>query len=159
MADLELLYSWENDSSVWLVSGTTVPFSRDLLTQYIQSADQDIYSVRQLRLIITSNEHSGQAVGAVDLFDFDPLNKRAGIGILISQKFRKQGYAKHALAVIAKYSRLRLQMHQLYCSIPSCNTASIKLFSAAGYSQCGTRKDWLLTPDGWSNEIIMQIIL
>lgn len=159
LSDLDLLYRWENDSSVWLVSGTTVPFSKELLTQYIQSAEQDIYAVRQLRLVITAKKQDGKAVGAVDLFDFDPLNKRAGIGILIDPSARKQGYAKAALSVIAEYARLRLNLHQIYCGIPACNTASIRLFESEGFVRCGVRKDWIFTPEGWVDEIAMQKLL
>jgi len=33
--DLELLYLWENDPSIWKVSNTLVPFSRFILRQYL----------------------------------------------------------------------------------------------------------------------------
>ena len=80
--DLELLYRWENDPSVWLLSGTLAPFSRYVLKQYLENAGKDIYELKQLRLIIQSNE-TDRALGAVDLFEFDPYHRRAGTGILI----------------------------------------------------------------------------
>ena len=33
--DLELLYKWENDTSLWLAGNTRAPYSRFQLKQYI----------------------------------------------------------------------------------------------------------------------------
>ena len=156
MTDIDMLYRWENDSSVWLVSGTTVPFSRELLTQYISCADQDIFVARQLRLVI---EHKGIAAGAVDLFDFDPLNQRAGVGILIDPAHRRSGCAFAALKIIEEYARLRLRLHQLYCNITADNIASLQLFSKAGYIVCGTKKEWIASPGAWLDEHTLQFML
>ena len=82
-ADAEMLYDWENDTSVWSVSGTTEPFSRAQMEAFIAAQQQgDIFRTGQLRLI-AETQSDARAVGVVDLFEFDPLNRRAGIGILI----------------------------------------------------------------------------
>ena len=46
--DVELLYGWENDSDLWQVSNTLAPFSKYVLTQFIESQMQDIYQTRQM---------------------------------------------------------------------------------------------------------------
>ena len=51
-ADLNLLYRWENDTSIWSVSGTLAPFSRYVLEEFVSQAHQDIYTNKQLRLMI-----------------------------------------------------------------------------------------------------------
>ena len=51
-ADIDVLYNWENDTENWQVSNVQTPFSRFVLEQYITSAHQDIYSAKQLRLMI-----------------------------------------------------------------------------------------------------------
>ena len=80
--DLEFIYAIENDESVWEISHTQTPYSRFLVRQYLENANQDIYEAKQLRLAICENADEN-AVGLIDLFDFDPKNNRAGIGILI----------------------------------------------------------------------------
>ena len=80
--DLEFVYSIENDESIWEVSNTQTPYSRFLIRQYLENAHQDIYEAKQLRLAICKNQDFS-AIGLIDLFDFDPKNNRAGIGILI----------------------------------------------------------------------------
>lgn len=153
--DIEYFFKWENDVSNWLVSGTSAPFSRNDLERYI-SGIRDIYADKQLRLVISTPE---RPIGAIDLFDFDPLHRRAGIGILIGEKEeRKQGIAIDALNVIIEYCFGVLQLHQLYANIPANNLASVALFEKAGFQHVGTRKDWLSTKEGWQAEHFYQLI-
>ena len=78
--DLDLFYKWENDSSIWKISQTYKPFSRYLLKRYLENAHQDIFTVKQLRLMI---ERDGVAIGTIDLFDYEPMHARVGLGIWI----------------------------------------------------------------------------
>ncbi|MGL4384210.1 MAG: GNAT family N-acetyltransferase, partial [Flavobacterium sp.] len=80
--DLEFVYAMENDQSIWEVSNTQTPYSRFLVKQYLENAHQDIYEAKQLRLAICKDQDF-PAVGLIDLFEFDPKNNRAGIGIVI----------------------------------------------------------------------------
>ena len=155
--DLDAMYGWENDTDSWRVSGTVAPFSRYVLSRLINEQQFDIYATRQMRLVIESRD--GEAVGAVDLFEFDPQNLRAGVGIIIAPPYRKQGYALDALHTLERYVREVLRMHQLWCSIGADNEASLALFKRAGYAECGRRKEWLLTQTGAIDEVLMQKIL
>lgn len=154
--DLELMYGWENDMQVWRVSGTIAPFSRHVLSRLIEEQQFDIYATRQMRLVI---EHQEQVVGAVDLFEFDPHNRRAGVGIIVDSQHRAQGLGYDALKALGQYARQTLHLHQLWCSVTVDNEASLKLFRKAGYVECGLRREWILTSDGALDEILMQKIL
>ena len=155
--DLDAMYGWENDTDSWRVSGTVAPFSRHVLLRLIDEQQFDIYATRQMRLVIESR--NGEAVGAVDLFEFDPQNLRAGVGIIVAPPYRKQGYAQDTLQTLERYVRDVLRMHQLWCSIGADNEASIALFKSGGYAECGRRKEWLLTSTGAIDEVLMQKIL
>ncbi|HUP14417.1 MAG TPA: GNAT family N-acetyltransferase [Niastella sp.] len=155
-SDLDFLFTLENDVSLWCVSNTVAPFSREVLEHYLDQADQDIYAARQLRLVICTPDH--QAVGAIDLFDFDPLHLRAGIGIMIREPFRRQGLAGQALKLLLHYGAQYLLLHQLYCSIAADNEASLALFRQADFQPVGTRRHWLRTPQGWADVVEMQKI-
>ena len=65
--DLEFLYGMENNESVWEVSNTTSPYSKFILTQYLENSYKDIYEAKQLRLVISSNEN--ETLGLIDIFD------------------------------------------------------------------------------------------
>jgi len=156
--DLELLYLWENDSSIWQVSNTLAPFSRYILRQYIEESHRDIYETKQLRLII-ENE-SADPVGAVDLFDFEPFHQRAGVGILIyATADRQKGYAADALQLMCQYAKEVLGLHQLYANIGANNPASVGLFEKSGFQLSGTKKDWLKLLSGRVDEFLYQKIL
>ena len=155
--DLDVMYGWENDTDVWRVSGTLAPFSRHVLSRLIDEQQFDIYATRQMRLVIESLD--GTAVGAVDMFEFDPQNLRAGVGIIVAPPYRKQGFALDSLQTLERYVRDVLRMHQLWCSIGADNEASLTLFKKAGYAECGRRKEWILTPNEAIDEVLMQKIL
>ena len=156
--DLDAMYGWENDMSVWRVSGSIAPFSRNILSRLIDEQQFDIYATRQMRLVIECNE-SGIAIGAVDLFEFDPQNRRAGIGIIVAPPYRRKGFAADALHCIEQYAREVLHLHQLWCSVTADNQASLALFNTAEYKPCGCRKEWILTSQGTIDEILMQKLL
>ena len=155
--DIELLYRWENNSDIWEISDTLAPFSKYMLALYIKNSDKDIYESKQLRLMI--EDMDGRAVGAIDLFDFEPQHARAGIGILISEKEdRQNGYASEALKLILEYGFKRLNLHAVYANIDANNEASIGLFKKFGFELVGTRKDWIRDAKGWKNEHLFQLI-
>jgi len=156
-ADIELLYLWENDSNTWILSNTQTPFSKFVLEQYIESSHLDIYTNKQLRLVIC--DLNNNALGCIDLFDFDPNNKRAGIGILIAQQKDKQkGYASEALKLLIYYAFSTLNLHQLYCNIMCDNIESLQLFKRHGFEIAGTKKEWIRVGNIFLDELSLQLI-
>lgn len=156
-SDVEVLYRWENDLTLWRVSGALAPFSRHTLLRLIEEQQFDIYATRQQRFII--EDLAGEIVGAIDLLEFDPQNLRAGVGIIIEESARRQGYAKDALAAIERYAKDVLHLHQLWCGVTAGNKASEALFRSAGYKQAGLRKEWTLIESEWYDELIFQKFL
>ncbi len=156
--DLEFLYQLENDPAVWGVSDTLAPVSRHVLRQYLDSAAADFFEVRQLRLVL-QDRASGAAVGTLDLFGFEPLHQRAGVGITVLAAQRQQGYARAALELLLPYARQVLRLHQLFCTIGADNAASLGLFAAAGFARVGVRREWLRTAAGWQDAVEMQCLL
>lgn len=156
-ADVQLLYRWENDPDTWRVSGTTAPFSKKQLEDYVASVG-DIYSDGQLRTIICLNEDQ-RPVGTVDLFDHDPVNQRAGVGILIaSPEDRGQGFAKEALQLLMEHAFERIGLHQLYCNIAASNAPSLELFKAQGFREVGRKRDWIRHREVWEDEYLLQCL-
>jgi len=161
-ADLDIIYKWENDPANWLISNTITPFSRHVLNRYIEHAHKDIHEARQLRLMIDLMDESGDAketIGTVDLFDFDPVHERAGLGILIaSQENRMKGFAFESLSILIRYSFETLHLHQLYCNISENNQASLNLFRKLGFMDVGVKRDWLRESSGWQDVHLLQLI-
>ena len=154
--DAERIYRWENDREVWRVSGTHTPFSCFQIEQFLLS-NNDLPSQKQLRLMIDLTEN-GLTIGCIDIYDYDAFDSRAGLGILIDKAYRKQGYAKAALALCIEYLFKDVLLHQVYCIIDEINTESQQLFESLGFSLCGQRKDWLKTTDGFLDVLEYQLI-
>jgi diamine N-acetyltransferase len=156
--DLEFVYAIENNELVWEVSNTETPYSRFLIRQYLENAHQDIYEAKQLRLAICLN-NSQEAIGLIDLFDFDPKNNRAGVGILINDaQNRNKGIGSESLALIVDYSFEQLQLHQLYANIGTDNEISIQLFTKFGFQKIGIKKDWIKVNNRYKDELLFQLI-
>lgn len=155
--DLEFLFQIENDESFWEISHTQTPFSKYVLKQYLENAHLDIFETKQLRLII-EEKSSEKKVGMIDLFDFNPQHKRAGIGILIHPDFQEKGFASEALSLLIQYSFLHLQLHQLYANIMSDNEKSLLLFEKHSFKKVGTKKEWIFSDGKMKDEILFQLI-
>ena len=155
--DLEYLYSIENDPDIWEISGTLAPYSRKVLRDYLERVHLDIYQAKQLRLAICSDAES--PIGLIDLYDFDPRHRRAGIGILISSPGnRNRGFGAEALSLLCDYAFRVLDLHQVYAGVSADNTRSIHLFGKLGFRQSGVRRDWLRTASGFGDELFIKKI-
>jgi len=155
--DIDFLYDIENNTDLWHLSHTQQPFSAHLLQQYIDQADQDIYTAKQYRFAIEVADIK-QLIGFIDLFDFSPKNKRAGIGIVILKNYRYKGYGKAALKSIIDYAFNILYLHQVYANISVDNLTSQQLFESMGFVLSGTKKDWIFDGQKFVDEKLYQLI-
>ncbi len=154
--DVDFLYRMENDEKLWHISQTFRPFSRFEMEQYVLMAEKDPFETHQVRFMI--DLRSSQTIGTIDLFEIDPYNKRAGVGIVITEEFRQKGYALEALQTVIGYCFSHLNLHQLFCNIESDNTSSIELFKKAGFEVSGLKKEWNLKNSSWQDEYFLQLM-
>ncbi|PQJ72514.1 GNAT family N-acetyltransferase [Polaribacter butkevichii] len=155
--DLDFLYQIENNESFWEISHTQTPFSKFILRQYLENAHLDIYEAKQLRLLIEESSTKKQ-LGMIDVFDYNPMHKRAGIGVLIHPKYQQNGFASEALSLLIAYAFTYLNVHQLYANITSNNLKSISLFTKHHFLKVGVKKDWILSEGKFKDEVLFQLI-
>jgi len=155
--DLEFLFDIENDRKLWKISYTILPFSKNHLKKYIKESNLDIFSEKQFRFVISLENKV--PIGLIDLFDFDPVNHRAGIGIVIKEMHRNNGYALESIKLIEDISIKKLQIHQLYVNIGIDNKISLDLFKNLGYVEVGIKKDWNYFEGHYTDEVLFQKIL
>ena len=155
--DLDFLYELENDTDVWEVSGTVTPYSKNVLQLYLDNAHRDIFDVKQLRLVICTFEH--EAIGLIDIFDFEPNHKRAGLGIIIIDTLqRNKGIGTEAITLLCNYVFKVLGLRQIYANILEDNMASMHLFKKLGFVEVGVKKDWIRVNNSYKNEVLLQKI-
>jgi diamine N-acetyltransferase len=149
-ADLKWMATIENNPDYWTVGDTMAPFSEYALKKFIADS-QDVIKNRQIRFVVECDQ---QPAGLIDLFDWHPLHERAAVGVLVLPEFRGHGVAHQALALAEQYAVQKWLVRNLYASVHSGNTASVKLFEKAGFEKIGERKNWYRIPVGWENEIL-----
>ena len=157
--DLDLLYRIENDSQLWDVGVTNVPYSRYLLHDYVSSTTGDIYADRQLRLIVELTGDQPTAIGIADIMNFDPRHRRAELGMVIAKPFRHRGYASATIAALLRYGRQVLHLHQLYAVIGVSNTRVVTLFIKAGFAETARLHHWLYDGQDYDDAVVLQTIL
>jgi diamine N-acetyltransferase len=155
--DISRLYIWENDPEIWHVSNTYIPFSRHYLNRFIETSGNDLFADKQLRLMICSKD-SNEAIGTLDFFEFDPMHRRAGVGILVAPEHRENGVAAEALQLAVDYVFEVLNLHQVFAHVTSDNFPSLHLFQKAGFEITGEKKHWLMIRNSWKNVVFLQLI-
>lgn len=156
--DLDMLYQIENDSELWKVGTANVPYSRYVLHDYIAHQTNDIYADKQVRQVITVGAKA-EAVGMIDIVNFDPCNLRAEVGVVVQHRFCHQGYAHEALLLLLNYAKNTLHLHQLYAVVDTANHDSIALFEHSGFQRGPILKDWLYDGRQHHDALLLQIIL
>lgn len=151
--DLDLLYTIENDIDLWQVGTTNVPYSRYILHQYLANSSADIYTDKQVRLVIENEQ--GQIVGLIDAMNFEPRHSRAEVGVVIMAPFRRQGYAFSALNALEEIAK-SWNLHQLYAIVSADNDAALSTFSKASFSETATLKDWICMEGCYTDALLFQ---
>ena len=155
LLDLDQLLLWENNLDNSLFSDNPIFYTNQQIEQFLTS-DQDIFSDGQLRFMIDS---SGFPVGCVDLFEYDMVNSRAGVGIFIDEKFRKMGIASKALSSLKTICTKDYFISNLYANILHTNQLSIQLFERAGFTKNGVKENWIRTENSMLDVWFFQCFL
>jgi len=137
-SDVTALLEAENDQDAFMNSDNYVPFSKSVLEAYV-NGQHDLIKHQQYRYVIELN---GECAGFIDLFDYNPIHARAGVGVFVLKKFRKGGAATFALQRLINISKNQLNIEYLHASISEDNQASITLFKKCGFQKTGVRNGW-----------------
>ncbi|MCQ2350406.1 MAG: GNAT family N-acetyltransferase [Paludibacteraceae bacterium] len=156
--DLDFLYKWENDATLWHTSTTVSPYSRFDLKRYIEASSKDIFEQGCLKLIIERVSDKAR-LGILDLFNYDHFNSRMEIGILIDSQFRSKGYALQAVEIARQYAFDFLHLKQIYCHIPADNEVSALLFQKAGFKKTAVLPKWIKGENDWTDVYVYQFVL
>jgi diamine N-acetyltransferase len=155
--DLEVLYRWENNPAIWKVSNTFAPYSKFVLEQYLVNAHEDIFTAKQIRLLICLSDNT--PIGTIELFEFDVHHGRVGVGIMIDESAENKGYANQALELLCRYCFDVLLVKQVYCNISASNQKSLHLFKKLGFNEVGLKKQWnRIAQNTFEDEWMLQLI-
>lgn len=155
-ADVDAMFRWENDRSIWAYGRTRAPLSRFQLHEYVRNYPADPIADGQARFII---EWNGEAAGCIDLYALDAVNRRAGVGVVVDTPYRGNGLALDALVALCGYMSADLGFHQLWAIVGVENISSRRLFESAGFSTSGRLRSWIRRGESYSDALVYQILL
>lgn len=153
--DVDRIFLWENDPDFFEVLPYAAPLSRLQVWQYIDNYKADPFATRELRQMLDDPD-TDLTVGYVDLFEFDPVNRRAGVALYIDEEHRRKGFGRRALEEVERYAASTLAIHQLWAIIAIDNEASRALFTGAGYKPSGRLRSWLRRRSQYVDALILQ---
>ncbi|HBG71674.1 MAG: hypothetical protein A2W93_06815 [Bacteroidetes bacterium GWF2_43_63] len=157
MSDIQFMLDIENDERYWHLSGNNSPYSPEDIERFVADSASNLEADRQLRLVIIEIA-SKQRAGLIDVFDYDSMHKRAGVGIFLKEEFRNKGLASDSLRVLIQYLFKIVQLHQVWCNVLIENTESLKLFLNAGFEQTCIKKEWVFHNKVFHDEATLQLI-
>lgn len=151
-SDLNKLLDWENDLNNSEYSDFPGFYSKEQLKEFINSP-HDLLMNNQIRYMI---KLKGKSIGCIDVFKYDLVNSRAGVGIFIDENWRKKGFAFQALKELKNILSSKFKLNQLYATIYSSNIKSLNLFIKSGFVINGTRKRWVRKQEGFEDVYFLQ---
>ncbi len=153
--DLELMYRIENDPQFWNYGSTTVPYSRYVLRQYLETSRNDLFADGQVRLVIAKGRTS---MGFADLTNLDAIHLRAEIGLAVLREYQGQHIGTTAIQCLCEYAR-RVHLHQIYAIIATVNEPATRLFRSLAFTPSTLLHDWLRTEDGFVDAVVWQKVM
>ena len=100
-----------------------------------------------------------QPIGCIELYNYDPINRRAAVGIVVSNEHRHKGYGLAMVNALTLFCQGNTSLHQLYADIAATNHPSLIIFQRAGYQHCATLRDWVIRADQFVDTYRYQLIL
>ena len=125
--DLEIMLAVENDPLLWEHSSeNTGPYTRYQMKQYIAENTNDIFTDRQLRMMIELQD--GRIAGMVDV---------------VLPEFRGRGIAKAAISGMEAHCFGFIGINQLYSYVRNDNVAARSVFDSCGFTEVAVLKSWI----------------
>lgn len=113
----------------------------------------------ELKLYAYPVPQSDEPVGCVELYNYDPVNRRAAVGIVVSNEHRHRGYGSAIIHALTQFCVENTSLHQIYADIACTNVVSLRIFEKAGYQHCATLRDWVIRGDGFIDTYRYQLII
>lgn len=147
--DLEEVRNLHNEPSVLSQLSDSRFVSNEMQNNWFKSLEK---SKNSFRFVCRSTE-TGNLIGVFRIDNFDQLNKCVMIGLDISEKFRRQGYATEIYSYFMKYFYEEIKIHRLYLSTLEDNEAARGLYVKLGFSIEGKLIDAIFRNNRFHNLI------
>lgn len=129
-SDFDFLEKIENDPQFMKYGEVHLPFTTSQLKEFIANSHKNIRESHQYRYVI---EYEKEAVGFLDLYDYEPNSNAAFVGIIVVPGHRNKQIAYKSLLELEVISLRDWGILVLKAQIASENLPSIQLFKKLNY--------------------------
>jgi hypothetical protein len=133
----------ENQGAPHEAHTTSFPSSMSPYPKDDGFVDRNIHAMAgDVNLFLSSEDHEGNDgdddIDKDDDRKLDCRSLQAEIDIMIAEgKYRNHGLGREACTLMLIYGVQRLGIRRFFCKVGESNEASLRLFSALGFKQCG----------------------
>jgi RimJ/RimL family protein N-acetyltransferase len=155
-ADAERWAEWFNDLEVTIPLGDEAytPTSLETEQAAISNIGEDNYQMFSIVELETD-----QTIGRGLLFDIDPVNRNAMLGIVIGEKNRwDQGFGQESVSLLLDYGFNLLNLHSVGLGVLSFNERAIRCYEKVGFKLTGRRREFRLISGERYDLILMDIL-
>jgi RimJ/RimL family protein N-acetyltransferase len=131
--DLPFLWHWRNDvRDLMMWSG-----ARSLTTEHDYAEEIRNDNTRGVQRLAVEEIRSGELVGHVFAYGYDPQNGHTFVGVFLCREKRRLGYGVEALALFLQYAFAYFPLVKVYMDVYEFNTQSLHLSRNVGLHQEG----------------------
>lgn len=153
-SDKEILYKATFNEEVQLFTGTTRPFSKRQIDNFIDKILEGDES--RVDFLIVS-QVDDEVVGEVVLNEIHNRNANIRIFIFDSKNFNK-GYGTEALQLMLDFGFGMLQLHRIELGVYNHNNRGIHVYEKLGFKKEGVLRDYLFYKHKYYDLIMMSML-
>ena len=124
-------------------------------TQVRHWLEQRSSSADSLLLVIADTE-SDEAIGFFQLTGLDPTDRRADLGICLSQSWQGEGRGREVLSLAMPHVRNVLRLRKLSLRVRADNAGAIRCYEKAEFRECGRLRKHMFLEGIWHDIVLME---
>jgi len=155
--DRDAFFTYRNDPQLMKFQSTALPFTKKHLQVFFkQMQERDIHTQNGWVQIALEHQETGEMIGDCAFVNH---NKTVEIGITITSKYQKKGYAREAITALINLL-LQEEVHRFVAVMDVDNLASKRLFEQLGFRQEGhyLQSYWDQRMQEWRDEYLYALL-
>ena len=154
-ADAAVCHAWLNDPDVRrTLAARAGPYTEAMSREWIRALD---FRTTMGFAIVTRDADA--YVGNCDLRDINPIDRNAGLGIVIGRKAEwGKGYGTEAVTLLCRYAFDTLNLHKVHLSSYATNDRGLRLYARLGFVEEGRRREQVFLEGRWVDEVVLGLL-
>jgi RimJ/RimL family protein N-acetyltransferase len=138
-SDMSAINVWRNDPE--MIEKLLAPFryiSSDVDCKWFEDYMQNRNAAVRCAIVETACED--KIIGIVSIVDIDPINRTAGVGIMLDKEYRSKGIGFFAFKTLLDHAFNNMNLNRIAGDVLEYNTSSKKLLEKLGFITEGVKR-------------------